>query len=234
MLHPIVNPLRELRCSLSKLKLNSLAVGADARNRTPLWAFGAKTARCAPSTTKYVFGPAKWLRFNIVPPPGLALIHRDYQQQEVRIAAVESGDADLLAACESGDVYLGIAEQIGLLRDSMNDEERAAVRDLAKIIVLSDSIWCRCLTRLAALTGMTRSEAHEILARLRARFHRFYDFVLLGRRSRRAQSGNLDLLRLAAEVSVGQQPTHHPKFPHAVRRGDDPAHRVPAGRAARD
>ena len=30
---------------------------------------------------------------------------------------------------------------------------------------------------MAALTGLTRSEAHEILARLRARFHRFYDFV---------------------------------------------------------
>ena len=152
-----------------------------------------------------------------MPPPGLALIHRDYKQQEVRIAAVESGDANLLAACESGDVYLGIAEQIGLLRDSMSDEERDAVRDLAKIIVLSIQYGAGAHS-LAARTGMTRSEAHEILARLRARFHRFYDFVLLGRRSRRAQSGNLDLLRLAAEVSVGQQSTHHPKFPDAERR----------------
>ena len=137
-----------------------------------MWAYGAKTARCAPSTTKYVFGPAKWLRFTVVPPPGLALIHRDYKQQEVRIAAVESGDPNLLAACESGDVYLGIAEQIGLLRASMNAEERDAVRDLAKIIVLSIQYGAGG-NSLAALTGMTRSEAHEILARLRARFHRF-------------------------------------------------------------
>ena len=70
MLYPLVNPLRELRCSLSKLKLNSLAVGADARNRTPLWAYGTKTARCAPSTAKYVFGPAKWLRFGVAPALG--------------------------------------------------------------------------------------------------------------------------------------------------------------------
>jgi DNA polymerase-1 len=176
MLHLIVNPLRELRCSLSKLKLNSLAVSADARNRTPLWAFGTKTARCAPSTTKYVFGPAKWLRFNIVPPPGLALIHRDYQQQEVRIAAILSGDANLLAACESGDVYLGIAAQIGLLNSRMSPEEREAVRDLAKIIVLSIQYGAGA-NSLAALTGLTRSEAHEILARLRARFPRFQDFM---------------------------------------------------------
>ena len=175
MLYPMVNPLRELRCSLSKLKLNSLAIGADARNRTPLWAYGTKTARCAPSTTKYVFGPAKWLRFNVVPPLGFALIHRDYQQQEVRIAAIISGDDALLAAC-GGDVYLGIADQIGLLRDSMNDEERAAVRDLAKIIVLSIQYGAG-VSSLVALTGLTRAEAYEILARMRARFHRFYDFM---------------------------------------------------------
>ena len=35
----------------------------------------------------------------------------------------------------------------------------------------------RVLIRWRLRTGMTRSEAHEILARLRARFHRFYDFV---------------------------------------------------------
>src|SRR5262249_59062718 len=111
--------------------VNALAVGNDAGNRTPLWAYCTKTARCAPSTTKYVFGPAKWLRFIVVPLPGLALIHRDYQQQEVRIAAVVSGDDALLAACESGDVYSGIAEQIGLLRAGMSDQERVAVRDLS-------------------------------------------------------------------------------------------------------
>ena len=233
MLYPIVNPLRELRCSLSKLKLNSLAVGADARNRTPLWAFGTKTARCAPSTTKYAFGPAKWLRFGVVPPPGLALVHRDYMQQEVRIAAVKSGDTNLLAACESGDVYLGIAEQIGLLRDSMSKEEREAVRDLAKIIVLSIQYGAGAHS-LAALTGITRSEAHEILARHTRALPAVLRLHALGRRPRRAQSGNLDLLRLAAEVSIGQQSTHHPQFPHAVRGRHDPAHGLPAGRTARD
>ena len=78
----------------------------------------------------------------------------------------------LLAACESGDVYFGIAEQIGLLRDSMDDEERAAVRDLAKSSCCPIQYGAGA-NSLAALTGLTRSEAHEILARLRARFHRF-------------------------------------------------------------
>ena len=34
-----------------------------AANRTPLWAYGTKTGRCAPSNSKYIFGPAKWTRF---------------------------------------------------------------------------------------------------------------------------------------------------------------------------
>ena len=104
--------------------------------RTPLWAYGTKTARNAPSNSQYIFGPAKWIRFLITPPPGRVLVHRDYKQQEVRIAAILSGDAALLQACESGDVYLGIAQQLGFVRDSMNPAERRAVRALFKTVVL--------------------------------------------------------------------------------------------------
>src|SRR5215475_11090894 len=93
------------------------------------------------------------------------------------MASATRGDAERRRACESGDVYLSVAEQIGLLRASMDDEERAAVRDLAKIIVLSVQYGAGVYS-LAALTGLTRSEAHEILARLRAHFHRVSDFVL--------------------------------------------------------
>jgi DNA polymerase I len=94
--YPQIETLRELRYSLSKLRLNDLAVGSDGRNRTLLGAYGTKTGRNAPSNSKFVFGPAKWLRFLIAPPSGRVLIHRDYCQQEVRIAAVLSGDEALL------------------------------------------------------------------------------------------------------------------------------------------
>ena len=108
--YPHIEPLRELRYSLSKLRLNDLSVGSDHRNRAPLWAYGTKTGRNAPGASQFVFGPAKWLRFLISPPPGRALVHRDFSQQEMRIAAVLSGDSALLEACESGDVYFGVAQ----------------------------------------------------------------------------------------------------------------------------
>jgi DNA polymerase-1 len=174
--YPHIELLRELRYSLSKLRLNDLAVGADGRNRTQLWAYGTKTARNAPGATKYVFGPAKWLRFLITPPIGRALAHRDCCQQEVRIAAIQSNDSALLQACESGDVYLGIAEQLGFLSESLNETERKAVRTLFKTVVLGIQYGLG-FRSLAVRAGISLYEAAEILARLRARFHRFEDYA---------------------------------------------------------
>ena len=174
--YPEVEPLRELRYSISKLRLNSLSVGSDARNRALLGAYGTKTARNAPSNSKFVFGPAKWLRFLITPPPGRALVHRDYCQQEVRIAAVLSGDDALLQACESGDVYLGIAGQLGFLSESMSPPERKAVRQLFKTVVLGIQYGLGSRS-LAVRAGISLFEACEILARLRARFHAFEGYA---------------------------------------------------------
>ena len=170
--YPQVETLRELRYSMSKLRLNDLAVGNDGRARTPLWAYGTKTARSAPSNSQYIFGPAKWIRFLITPPPGRVLVHRDYKQQEVRIAAILSGDSALLQACESGDVYLGIAQQLGFVRESMNAAELKAVRVLFKTVVLGIQYGLGALS-LSIRTGISLTEAYEILARLKARFRVF-------------------------------------------------------------
>ena len=170
--YPAIEPLRELRYSLSKLKLNDLQVGNDGRNRTVLGGYGTKTARNAPSNSKFVFGPAKWIRFLIVPPAGSVLIHRDYCQQEVRIAAVLSGDSALLEACESGDVYLGIATQLGFVSETTSPAELKAIRSLFKAVVLGIQYGLGAFS-LAVRAGISLYEAGEILARLRARFRVF-------------------------------------------------------------
>src|SRR5439155_420524 len=109
-------------------------------------------------------------------PPGRVLVHRDYMQQEVRIAAVLSGDSALLEACESGDVYLGIARQLGFVRESMSSDELAAVRALFKTVVLGIQYGLGPRS-LALRTGISMYEACEILARLRARFHAFETYA---------------------------------------------------------
>lgn len=90
--YPAVSPLRELRSSLSDLRLNDLAVGADGRNRTILSAYRSRTGRNQPSNTRYIFGPSVWLRGLIKPPPGHAVAYIDWSQQEIGIAAALSGD----------------------------------------------------------------------------------------------------------------------------------------------
>ena len=47
--------------------LSLVGCGRDGRNRTLLSPFSAKTGRNQPSTTKFVFGPAKWVRGLIKP-----------------------------------------------------------------------------------------------------------------------------------------------------------------------
>src|SRR5262249_3670275 len=47
--HPALAPLRELRSTLSDMRLFNIAVGRDGRNRTILSAFRARTSRNQPS-----------------------------------------------------------------------------------------------------------------------------------------------------------------------------------------
>jgi DNA polymerase-1 len=170
--YPQIGDLRELRYSLSKLRLNALSIGSDGRNRALLGPYGSKTGRNQPSNSKYVFGPAKWIRFFITPPPGRVLIHRDYAQQEPQIAAVLSGDEALLAACREGDVYLGIAKALGFVPDGATPEVLEATRTLFKTVVLGIQYGLGPRS-LATRTGVSLFEACEILARLRARFRTF-------------------------------------------------------------
>jgi DNA polymerase I len=175
--YPHIQPLRELRASLSDMRLNSLAVGNDGRNRTMLGPYGSKTGRNQPSNSKFIFGPAKWTRFLITPhSPDRVLIHRDYAQQEPQIAAVVSGDEELLAICLSGDVYLGIASALGFVSEGATVEELATTRTLFKTVVLG-ILYGLGVNSLAMRAGISRSEAGEILARLRARFRAFEYFA---------------------------------------------------------
>src|SRR5262249_30058713 len=104
-----VGPIRELRHTLSQLRLNELAVGPDGRNRVLLSPFGSKTGRNQPSNSKFIFGPSCWLRSLIRPGPGRAVAYVDWSQQELGIAAALSGDRAMQEAYVSGDFYLTFA-----------------------------------------------------------------------------------------------------------------------------
>ena len=111
--YPAVSPLRELRSSLSEMRLNDLAVGCDGRNRTILSAFRSRTGRNQPSNSRFIFGPSVWLRGLIKPPPGYGVAYVDWSQQEFGIAAALSKDGNMIAAYMSGDPYLAFGNKPG-------------------------------------------------------------------------------------------------------------------------
>ncbi len=135
--NPQVAPLHELRATLSQMRLSELAVGSDGRNRTMLSAFRARTGRNQPSNSKFIFGPAVWLRGLIKPPPGHAVAYIDWSQQEFGIAAALSGDARMRAAYASGDPYLAFAIQAGAAPPTATKASHGPVREQFKACVLA-------------------------------------------------------------------------------------------------
>ena len=135
--YPAVAPLRELRATLSGMRLSDLAVGADSRNRAMLSAFRARTGRNQPSNTKFIFGPSAWLRGLIQPPPGYGIAYIDWAQQEFGIAAALSGDPLMKEAYCSGDPYLAFAKQAGSAPPAATKATHKAIRDQFKSTVLA-------------------------------------------------------------------------------------------------
>ena len=136
-IHPVIAPLRQLRDSLSKFRLNSLQVGADGRNRCLISPYSSSTGRNQPSTSKFIFGLAKWARGLIRPHPGYAIAYIDWSQQEFGVAAALSGDKNMMAAYHSGDPYLTFAKQAGAVPLDATKASHPKEREQCKACVLA-------------------------------------------------------------------------------------------------
>jgi hypothetical protein len=170
---PEVARLAELRSTLDGLRLHDLAVGPDGRNRTLLGAFLAKTGRNQPSTSGFVFGPARWVRGLIRPGPGNAVAYVDWSQQEFGIAAALSGDARMLDAYRSGDPYLAFAVLAGAAPPGATKETHRAVRDRYKQCVLAVQ-YGQGADGLAARLGVGPADARALMGHHRRVFARYW------------------------------------------------------------
>lgn len=134
--YPGLQPLHELRNTLGRLRLTGLEIGSDRRNRVMLSAFGSKTGRNQPSNTRFIFGPATWMRGLIRPEPGWALAYIDWSSQEIGIAAGLSGDERLIDAYKSGDIYMAFARDAKLVPADATKQSHPDKRAVCKTIVL--------------------------------------------------------------------------------------------------
>jgi DNA polymerase-1 len=194
--HPQIRPLHELRKTLGELRLNSLAVGDDGRNRAMLSPFSSKTGRNQPSTSKFVFGPSKWFRGLIKPTRGTALAYLDWGSQEIAIAAALSGDELLWDAYASGDPYIAFAIQAGLAPEGATKATHKAIRDRCKQVVLGTNYGMSAFG-VAEAAGIHVLEAQDLLQKHRETYHKFWKWA--------DENKNRGLLGLPLETCFGWQ-----------------------------
>jgi hypothetical protein len=188
--YPKLQGLRDLKYLLSSMKLNSLAVGIDGRNRALLSPFRAITGRNQPSSSKFIFGPAVWLRCLIKPEPGSALLYVDYAQEEFAVAAHLSGDANMLRAYSSMDPYMDFAVQSGAAPEGATKKTHGPIRELYKQCVLAIQYGMGSQS-LAIRLNIPPVYAHELLQRHHRVFKVYWEWsdrILTDAQLRRSMS----------------------------------------------
>jgi hypothetical protein len=175
-IHPRLEPLRQLRFILSKLRKLDLSVGPDDRNRVSLSAFRAKTSRNQPSATKFVFGPATWIRSLIKPREGTALAYVDWSSAEFGIAASLSGDQAMKSAYLTGDPYLTFAKMSGAVPSEATKTSHKRVRDIFKTACLGTQYGIGSKS-LAVKLNISFPEAIDLLNKHKRIFKGFWRWV---------------------------------------------------------
>ena len=163
--YPAVNSLHELRSTIGKLRLTGLHVGRDGRNRCMLSPFSSSTGRNQPSNSKFLFGPAVWMRGLMRPPEGYGLAYIDFSAQEIAIAAAVSGDGRMIADYQSGDSHMGFAIAAGLApagATRRSHPELKPIRERCKVVNLGVLFGMESAGAAARL-GITLAESDELL-----------------------------------------------------------------------
>ena len=160
--HPEIIPLKELRSTLSKMRLKDLSIGRDGRNRTLLSPFRSKTGRNQPSSSKFIFGASSWLRGLVKPEEGMSLAYIDWSQQEYGIAAALSRDENMMKAYFSGDPYLAFAIQAGQAPEDATKNSHSEIRNQFKAAVLAVQYGMGAES-LALRIGESKARGRELL-----------------------------------------------------------------------
>ncbi len=137
-LHEDLPTLAALKAGLGSLRLNGYSVGLDGRNRCLLSPFASQSGRNQPSNKQFIFGGPRWIRRLIKPAKGMAVAYLDYSQQEFAIAAVLSGDHNMMDAYWSPleDPYMSFAIQASAAPKDATKATHGDVRALYKQAVL--------------------------------------------------------------------------------------------------
>jgi hypothetical protein len=154
-------------------KAKGLHLCPDGRSRATLFAFSTKTSRNAPRGRQFVFTNPAWMRYLVVPPPGRALVYLDWSAQELRIAAILSGDPALLALCAGEDPYMELVYFLGIITPDSPEKERKAARKIGKTLTLA-MLYGAGRRAVSGKAKISQARAADLVARQRAAFPVFF------------------------------------------------------------
>ena len=172
-LYPQLGHLHQLRHTMAKLRLNSITLGADGRNRYLHGQLVCSTGRNAHQAGRSIFGPSRWLRGLIKPPRGRVLAYLDWKSQEFVIAAALSGDQHMLDAIASGDPYMWFAKMARLAPEWATEQTHPQVREVCKRCCLG-VLYGMGARALAHRTKRSELEARDLLDKHRRIFPTFW------------------------------------------------------------
>jgi hypothetical protein len=173
-LRPELAPLAEAVKLINDLKTFELVIGSDCRSRYPVFPFGAVTGRCTPSSKRFLLSQSSWTRGLIAPLPGWAIAYLDYAAAEILIAAVLSGDQNMLSDYLRGDVYTNCAIRMGLAPAGSTKESIGSLRDVMKVWLLSTLYGASPRSLHEELPGSTLEQAEEFVRQNRESYSRYW------------------------------------------------------------
>lgn len=173
--YPQLEALKVLRHILGQLRLSEIPVGSDGRNRCLLSPFSSLTGRNYPSTKRFLFANAKWLRSLMKPEKGKVVAYIDFEQQEFGIVAYLSNDSQMIGAYESGDPYLSFAKLAGVVPETATKATHPAERKLFKECLLGVQ-YGMGKEGLAVRIKKSPDYAQELLNYHRRAFKRFWEW----------------------------------------------------------
>lgn len=149
------------------------AIGPDGRLRPGWNSCGTDTGRFACSEPN-VMNIEQLLRHALAPGPGMAIVHADKRQLEIRVMAVVAADMVLQDAIDSGDLYT--AEARGYFGIPVGEKVKKSARQSAKIIRLGRQYGAGVKTCYAQALKMDRtftlSRTQLLVAQFDKRYYR--------------------------------------------------------------
>jgi DNA polymerase-1 len=115
-------------------------------------------------------GEGEWARGCFVAAPGNKLVSLDYAQQELRVAAMLSGDETMAASFEAGHDFhtMTAAAAHGVSPDAVTKEQRRVGKSLNFAIIFGQSEY-----GIARSIDSTKERAAELMATLLGRYSKF-------------------------------------------------------------